>query len=185
MNLRRLAISSLPPAAAAAVVAGLAGCSAAYDQNFFDYDREQSRTRRLFEAQYAAAAVQEATLRPSHFDEAEDDGGPRLTALGRERLDHIVKARRPGEAITVCVDAPEADADEANAMVAAAERYLAAMSLPEGAMTVMAAPAETAPPAADVMADVREFNDAGAPSGGAAEDGGAGDPTAGIFGSME
>lgn len=121
-----------------------AGCSYSYDQNFFDYDREQSRTRRMFEAQYAKAAAAEATLFPGHFDLATD--GPRLNGLGRERLDRMLAARTPGVAVKVAIDpAVGADAEQAEAMARAARDYLAASGL-EGdafAVAVRPSPAQT------------------------------------------
>ncbi len=123
------------------------GCSATYDKNFFDYDREQSRTRRVFEAQYAKAAMQESSLRASHFAEADDNTGPRLNAMGRERLEYIAQSRKPGEAVTVCIDADADPLTEMPLMVTAAEDYVAGMGLPAGAITIMVGPAETVSPA--------------------------------------
>ncbi len=142
---------------AAAAVLGLAGCSATYDKDFFDYDREQSRNRQVFEAQYAAAATQEASLRPSHFAEADDGTGPRLNALGRERLDYIVASRKPGEAVTVSVDAPAVEQTEVDQMVDVATMYVLAMRLPEGAVTVLAGDAAFSSPASEAMAAERSL----------------------------
>ena len=113
-----LRLSLLVPATIA-----LGGCSYAYDQNFFDYDREQSRTRQIFEAQYAQAAREDAALRTHHFDVTPD--GPQLNGLGREKLDYLVRSRAPGELLEVWVDVPPAiDAGDAEQMVAVAESYL-------------------------------------------------------------
>ncbi len=118
MTTATLRTTLLVPAALA-----VGGCSYGYDQNFFDYDRDQSRTRQIFEAQYAEAAREDAALRDYHFDRTGD--GPQLNALGRERLDYIVRSRAPGELLEVWVDVPPSvDAGVAEQMVAVAEGYL-------------------------------------------------------------
>ena len=160
-------------AALAFGAAVLSGCSASYDQNFFDYDREQSRTRRIFDAQYAAAAAEEASLRADHFHVAEGDAGPRLNALGRERLDYLAKARRPGEALTVHLDVDADEADEI-AMLDAAQDYVARLGIPEGAILVEVGPAERVRPAADALAERDGMGQSpSSPTGGF---GGGGDP---------
>jgi hypothetical protein len=139
----------------------MTGCSAAYDKNFFDYDREQSRTRRVFEAQYAAGAQQEASLRAMHFDNVADaTAAPVLNDLGRERLDYIAAARRPGEAILVTVDV-DGVSDE---LVAAADRYVETLRLPDGAMRIESGRALHDTAAAGVLADVGAIDNSGSNS---------------------
>ncbi len=145
---------ALATAAVAAVVLG--GCSAKYDQDFFDYDREQSRTRKIFEAQYAAGAMEEATLRQSHFDLASDGTGYRLNALGRERLEYVAATRAPGETITVRLDLPADLAGDADLMFVSANAYLATMRMPDGAMTLEIGPSNQSTPAADRLAQSRK-----------------------------
>ena len=122
-----------------------AGCSYSYDQNFFDYDREQSRARRVFEASYAKAAMNESALYPSHFD-ATDDGEFVLNGLGRERIDHMLSARKPGVMMQLRIDVGEkVDATVTDRMADAAEAYLDAAGLkPElYAIAVGEAPVQT------------------------------------------
>ncbi|MEM1011993.1 MAG: hypothetical protein AAGI46_07205 [Planctomycetota bacterium] len=134
-------------------VLGLGGCSATYDKNFFDYDREQSRTRKVFEMQYAQAATEEASLRATHFADADDGSGPRLSSLGRERLDYIAHSRKPGEVTVVYVDTDADPMTDVPLMIAAAEDYVGSLRLPAGAIKVVAGPTTASSPAKPIMAD--------------------------------
>lgn len=155
----------------------MAGCSYSYDQNFFDYDREQSRTRRIFEAQYAKAAIEEATLYPGHFDLAED--GPRLNGLGRDRLDRMLAARKPGVRLKVMIDpAVEADAKQTDTMANAAGDYLKAAGLEADAFAVAVGPSPAQSSSADSLAAL----ETSAPEEGAAAKASSAADLGGLFG---
>ena len=139
-------LSLLVPAALA-----IGGCSYGYDQDFFDYDREQSRTRQIFEAQYAQAAREDAALRSHHFDQTAD--GPQLNGLGRERLDHLARSRAPGERLEVWVDVPPSvDPGDAEQMVVVAESYLRTGGVDPLAIVVAVGPSPALGDARDTVA---------------------------------
>ncbi len=152
------------------------GCSLSYDQNFFDFDREQSRTREIYRASYAKAAAEDAALRSGHFDQTAT--GPQLNGLGRERLDMILSARSPGELLEVWIDVP-GDVDEAvaQAMLQVADDYLHTSGLDVSAYVVAVGPAPVQAPTDTVLA----ASGAGATSPAAA----APAPAPGIFSSAQ
>ena len=98
-----------------------AGCASyEYDQDFFDYDRDLSRTRAVLDAQIAKGAAEDAAVRGHHFDElpAAEAFAPTtrpsearvtLNSLGRTKLDQIVTASG-SRVIRVNIDLPEATA---------------------------------------------------------------------------
>ena len=58
----------------AAIAAAAGGCaSTQYDNDFFDYDPQQSRTRAVLDAQYALGAMDDKTLSSRHFDLEDPD----------------------------------------------------------------------------------------------------------------
>ena len=88
----------------------LTGCtSSKYDQDFYDFDAQHSRTRVMLDAQYAKGAADDARMGRRHFD---DEG--ELNALGRQKLDGIVEgAPRRDLKVWLDFDPPTPDAGEA------------------------------------------------------------------------
>lgn len=166
---------TIHPAFPAALLAlALVGCSATYDQDFFDYDRNQSRTRQIMEAQYARAAAEEGSLRPGHFDESAD--GPVLNALGRQRADLILAGRSAGGPVRVWIDAPSHLALDADAMAEGARAYLLAAGVDPDLLVVRMGPGPTRANAGPMVMAHQEMG--GMPTTGS--DGGDTDTTPGL-----
>ena len=88
-----------------AAVGFASGCSSyQYDKDFFDFDRNQSRTRSIFTAQANKGAAEDAAMRTHHFD-VDHDGAVTLNSLGRAKLDAMV-AHHAGRPFTVMIDMP-------------------------------------------------------------------------------
>ena len=97
----------------------MAGCtSAKYDQDFYDYDAQNSRARSLLEAQYAKGAADDKRMSAAHFDVDCE-----LTALGREKLGRIVEGS-PRQDLKVYLDFEPATPERGEAMVLAVREYL-------------------------------------------------------------
>ena len=128
LTLRRVPRLALAAAAFAAATAA-AGCRTDYDQRgYFRPETEQRRTAAVFDAQAAAGARNDATLRPMHFTAGA------LNGLGRQKLDRIADASAPGEVVAVYLDLPADAPTAANAYDAdraAAEVYLTSLDLPQ------------------------------------------------------
>ena len=149
-------LSSLALAAAASLAATLAvaGCtSSQYDNDFFDYDPEQSRTRAILDVQYAQGAKDDKTVSAIHFD---DEG--RLNGLGRDKLDRMLAARGATGRLVVHVDAEDVDAADGEALARAVRDYLAAGGIDVTPDTVVLGPSPDEVPVGPSLAGMDKMN---------------------------
>ena len=103
-----------------AALLALAGCTnSQYDQDFYDFDAQHSRTTAMMDAQYAKGAADDKRLGRAHFD---DEG--RLTALGRQKLDGIVEGS-PRRDLVVWLDFDPPTPDAGEAMLLGVREFLA------------------------------------------------------------
>lgn len=163
----------------------LTGCSSyEYDKNFFDYDREQSRTRKFLDAQIAKGAAEEAAMRGHHFKQAPsaafasttDESTAVLNSLGHAKLDAILNGRQAGEPLTVYVDADEANGSHVEAVA----NYLLAAGLDLSEFDVEIGDATMVMNAGDAMAGLKKQKGSGASTSGGGGD--AGGLAGGLFG---
>ena len=156
---------TLALAAAAAVF--LAGCSSSkYDQDFYDFDAQGSRTRVMLDAQFAKGAADDARMSRGHFN---DEG--ELNALGRQKLDKIVEGS-PRRDLKVWLDFDPPTPDAGEAMLLSVRESLAAGGVretPERLDEIVAfGDGEQAHRSGDAVAAMDKLRNGGSPASGAA-----------------
>ena len=105
-------------------VALIVGCtSTEYDQDFYDYDAQNSRTRTLLDAQIAKGAAEDKRMTLAHFD-----ADCELTALGRLKLDGIVEGS-PRRDLKVYLDFAPPTPERGEAMVLSVREHLAGLGV--------------------------------------------------------
>ena len=96
----------------------VAGCtSAKYDQDFADFDAQQSRTRSMLDAQIVKGAADDRRLSQAHFE------GDELNALGRQKLERMIEGAGRAD-LKVYLDFTPPTPDDGDEMVLAVRDFL-------------------------------------------------------------
>ena len=104
----------------------LVGCTSSnYDQDFYDFNPEASRTRAMLDAQIAKGAAEDGKLSADHFDAGQ------LNGLGREKVEHIVEGS-PRRTLRVYLDFVPATEGEGLVMLDSVRAQLAACGVRGG-----------------------------------------------------